>query len=117
MNRKALFQALLCIGIWGLSFPFFKLILTKGVPPLLLVHLRFAIGALILLPWLKPLGDNKLKVFWLSLTLHSIPVTLTAVAVGKVDASLASLTTQLDVPFSWLLCVIFLKEKLINQQI
>jgi len=91
--------------------------LIKGFSPVFLVSLRFFVGGIFFVFFVKFPRKELLQLFLLSFTLHAIPLSLTAISIQYIDAALASLTTQLDVPFAWILSVIFLKEKISSMQI
>ena len=116
MNINYKLNALICVVLWGFTYPLYKLLIQKGLSPLFIVTARFYLGTFLLIKFVKIPKKYLLKLFFLSFTLYSIPITLTAIAVKHVDASIAALTTLLDVPFAWILSVIILKEKIILKQ-
>jgi O-acetylserine/cysteine efflux transporter len=109
-------RAIVCVLLWGLSFPLCKLLILQGLAPLFIVAARFIIGAVCLSFFIKLPHKDIGKLILLSFTLHIIPVSLTSVAIEHVDSSIAALTVLLDVPFAWLLSVLVLKEKIALRQ-
>jgi O-acetylserine/cysteine efflux transporter len=87
-----------------------------GAPALTLVATRFFVGCLFLLPFVKPPRGEWLQVFLVAITLFALPLALTNYAIKHIDASIVALASQLEVPFAWILSVIFLKEKISLRQ-
>ena len=95
---------------WGLGFTLAKVGLSE-FPPLFLMGMRFSAAALTLLWFVSlPKGDF-IKIFWISLLGFSIQYGLTFTGLSMIDASLAVIVVQLEVPFGVLLAILFLKEK------
>ncbi len=95
------------IAIWGTNFIVAKIGYTQ-IPPLFLTALRFAVAALVLAPFLKPLGRPKSEIVIVSMTMGTIHFGLMFTGLSGVEAGTAALTAQLFVPFSVILaCVVF----------
>jgi O-acetylserine/cysteine efflux transporter len=107
---------LMIVLIWAANFVIIKPCL-EVVPPLALMSLRFFLTALLIIPFVpRPKGAYK-KILALSMTLGTLHFGLIFVSLKHIEASVISVAAQLSVPFSAVLCVIFLKEKLSIQRI
>ena len=96
--------------IWGIGFTFAKAGLNE-FPPLFLMGLRFSLASLVLV-WFVPLPSGQLKqIFWISFVGSSLQYGLTFTGLSMIDASLAIIVIQLEVPFSVLLAALVLKDK------
>lgn len=92
MNPAAVFQALTCISLWGVTYPLSKFILLMGVSPLMLVAIRFAIGGLAFVALVQmPRRREFVQLFALSVTLFTVPLCLTTYALKHVDASIGEI--------------------------
>ena len=112
MSIPHLFLALLANVGWGFNFIAGK-IGADHFQPLFFTSIRFAILFLLMLPWLKPAPGYMwplLRVAFLLGVVH-FGMMFIGLAAGANIASIA-ITTQLYVPFSALLALLFLKEKL-----
>jgi len=94
---------------WGLNFAVTKLGLGE-MPPMLLVALRYGLTAVLLAPWLRwPTGQ-----FWpvaaISFTLGFMHFSLMFTGLSGVDASVAAIAVQIQVPFSALLAFLFFRD-------
>lgn len=102
--------ALLVMIIWGLNFPVAKFGLQE-MPPLLLLAFRFAAVALLLVPFV-PIPKAKMgQIFMLSVVLGTIHFALMFVGISGVDASVASIAIQLQVPFAAIMAAIVFKDR------
>ena len=72
----------------------------------MLTCIRFAFGALLFIPFVKRPKKDWGKLVLLSMTLYGFPLTATCYAIQTIDASIAALTSQLDVPFAWLFSIV-----------
>ena len=97
--------------IWGLGVTFTKAALSE-FPPVLLMAIRFALTALLLVWFVRPPVAILGKLFWIALISATIQYSLTFYGLKGLDASTAVLVLQLEAPFAVLLAVIFLKERL-----
>lgn len=104
-------MALAVMAIWGFNFVVAKVAMEQ-VTPLLLMALRFAIVALILVPFVKVPWPHLRQLFLYSVVMGGIHFPLVFSGVQGVDASVASIAIQLQVPFASVLAMVFFKDKL-----
>jgi O-acetylserine/cysteine efflux transporter len=109
MRIRDIFLALLTMMIWGVNFAAAKIAL-GGFPPILLTALRFALVAIILVPFC-PRPRRIGPVLGLAVTLGGLHFPLLFSGLARVDASTASVLMQLQVPFSVLLATLLLGEE------
>ncbi len=96
--------------LWSLGFTFSKAGLTE-LPPLLLMGLRFSLAALVLV-WFVPRPTGKyLDIFMIAVVSATLQYGLTFYGLSMIDASLAIIVVQLEVPFGVLLAAILLREQ------
>ncbi|MGI9371892.1 MAG: DMT family transporter [Hyphomicrobiales bacterium] len=94
---------------WGMGFVFAKGAI-EHFPPIFLMSLRFIVTALALV-WFVPVPRTQFKqIFVLTFISATIQYSLTFTGLKALDASVAILIVQLEVPFLVLLGAIFLKE-------
>lgn len=102
--------AILVALIWGLGF-----VVAKGgmahFPPILLMALRFAVTAMALAWFRRPLGGNLPRLLLISLVGASVQYALTFTGVQGLGAGLSALVVQLEVPFLVLLGALLLGER------
>jgi O-acetylserine/cysteine efflux transporter len=97
--------------IWGVNFAVAKYGL-REFSPMLLMCLRFAMVAVMLVPFVRiPWGQMK-GILVLSVLLGGLHFPLMFTGLTKVDAAAASIAIQLQVPFSSLLAALLYKDKL-----
>lgn len=96
---------------WGLNFAVTKLGLGE-MPPMLLVALRYALTALLLSPWLKWPHGQFGQVAAISFTLGFLHFALMFTGLSGIDASVAAIAVQIQVPFSALLAFLLFRDKL-----
>ncbi|MFN7095171.1 MAG: EamA family transporter [Burkholderiales bacterium] len=112
MNIYDICFAILVVFIWGVNFVAAKVGLNH-LPPILLMSLRFLLVALSLLPFLKKPECSWRTLFILALSYglayHSL--LFTAVWMG-IDVSTSVIAAQLNVPFTSILGVWFLDDKI-----
>lgn len=111
MNPRDLFQALCVILIWGFNFVAMKTAVAD-IPPLTLSALRFAITAVILIPFFKLNLRQFKQVFYVGMVLGVGHFGMLMVGLRGADAATAALLIQLGVPFSSILAAIFFADKL-----
>lgn len=106
----------LCLGVltillWGLNFGFSKWTLAE-LPPIWFMTLRFALVAVLLVPFVKiPWGRFK----WIaavSVTLGLLHFSMLQSGFRVIDASTTAIALQLQVPFAAILAAIYFKDKL-----
>lgn len=111
MTPLHMLQALTVMAIWGFNFVVAKVAMTE-FSPLLLMTLRFALVAAILLPFVKPPRGHWRQMFLYSLVMGGLHFPLVFLGVQQVDASTASIAIQLQVPFASIFAAIFFKDRL-----
>jgi O-acetylserine/cysteine efflux transporter len=103
--------AAVVIFIWALNFVVAKMGVSE-IPPLFLLALRFALVAILLAPFLKPLGGALKPMLALSVVLGSLHFGLLFVGLERVDAGPAAIAIQLSVPFSAILAWFVYRERM-----
>jgi len=111
MNLRDTLQALCVVIIWGFNFAAIKVTVGQ-IPPLTLTILRFAITALLLLPFFRLSFAQLKQVIPVALVLGVGHFGLFFVGFHGADAATVALLLQLGVPFSCILAAIFFKDKL-----
>ncbi|MBI4182894.1 MAG: EamA family transporter, partial [Proteobacteria bacterium] len=111
MRGRDLLLAVLVTALWGLVHPIGKAGVAE-VPPLFFTAIRFALTALILVPFLPfpwgRLGDLAL----LSLTFGGLHFGLLFLGLAQGEASVAAIAVQTNAPFGALLAWLVLGERL-----
>ena len=109
MHLRDLLLALSVPLLWSLGFTFAKAGMNE-LPPLLLMGLRFTLAALVLV-WFVPRPTGRyLDVFLIALVSATLQYGLTFYGLKGLDASLAIIVVQLEVPFGVLMAAILLRE-------
>ena len=107
---KQTIMALFVPLLWGLGFVFAKGAINH-FPPILLMAFRFSLTALVLV-WFTPLPFGKFfQLFKIAIVAAAIQYSLTFTGVKGLEAGLASIIVQLEVPFLVILGALLLKEK------
>ena len=102
-------MALMVPLVWGMGFVFAKVAINH-FPPILLMAFRFALTAMVLV-WFVPVPYGNLKnIFNVAIVAAAIQYSLTFTGLAGLEAGLASLVVQLEVPFLVLLGALVLKE-------
>jgi O-acetylserine/cysteine efflux transporter len=97
--------------LWGINFAIAKIGLQQ-LPPMLFMALRFALVALLLLPFAKrPTGQWR-AIFAIAVTLGLLHFSFMFHGLKTVDAGTASIAIQLQVPFASLLAAIVFQDRL-----
>lgn len=117
MKRKDFILAILVIIIWGANFTVIKLGL-GGVPPMLLVTLRFTLVAFPAVFFIKPpkMSLKDILLYGFTVGVGQFGCLFYAMHIGM-PAGLASIIVQLQAFISPLLGCIFLKENLKTKQL
>jgi O-acetylserine/cysteine efflux transporter len=103
---------LLVTVVWGANFVAVKAGLAQ-VPPFLLLALRFAAVAAILLPFLKwPPPGRFGAIVGLAVTFGVLHFSLLFLGMRAIDAATAAIAIQLQVPFGALLAALFFKDRI-----
>ena len=100
---------LLIAVFWGLNFAVSKAGLEQ-FPPILMISLRFALVAALLVPFV-PMPRGRMKEIALfSITLGLLHFSLMFTGLAQVDAAVAAITIQIQVPFAALLSAILFRD-------
>lgn len=114
---------LLLVGIcfvWGINFVVAKWSVSgtpdlvpgfDGAPPLFFAFLRFALLYAVLAPWLLPLPKRLMPVVWAALTMGAIQFAMLFIGLRFATPSAVAIVVQLSVPFTTILSIIFLHER------
>lgn len=111
MPVRDMLLALFVMVLWGLNYIAVKLGVAE-FPPLLLTTLRFALVALLLVPFYRITRAQVPGVLLLSFTFGTAHFALLFVGMQMTEAGTSALLLQLGVPFSTLLGVAFLGDRL-----
>lgn len=111
MRPVDLLAALAVNVAWGLNFAIAKLGIEE-IPPMLLIGLRYALTAILLSPWLRWPGARFRQVVLISFTLGFLHFTLMMTGLQGVDASVAAIAVQIQVPASALLAWLIFRDAL-----
>ncbi len=94
---------------WSMGFVYAKAALSH-FPPILLISMRFALAALALVWFARlPLGSFG-RILVISFVAATVQYSLTFTGLKGLDASVAAIVVQLEVPFMVLLGILLLKE-------
>lgn len=110
MSLRDLLLALSVPLLWSLGFTFAKAGMVE-LPPLLLMGLRFSLTALVLVWFVERPTGRYLDVFLVALVSATLQYGLTFYGLKELDASLAVIVVQLEVPFGVLLAAIALRDR------
>ncbi|WP_163558752.1 EamA family transporter [Halomonas sp. NO4] len=111
MPPRDLLLGLLIVAIWALNIIVIKLGVTE-LPPLTLTTLRFALVAVLLVPF-HPVARHQLPFLaLLSVTFGTLHFALLFIGLGQAEAGTGALLVQMGTPFATLLAVLFLGERL-----
>ena len=109
-TSKHVIMALFVPLLWGLGFVFAKGAINH-FPPILLMAFRFSLTALVLV-WFTPLPVRKFfQLFKIAIIAAAVQYSLTFTGVKGLEAGLASIIVQLEVPFLVILGALLLREK------
>ncbi len=98
--------------VWGLNIVVTRWVVADAsVPPVFFAAVRFLGIALVLVPFLRPRPDHLGMLLVISMCIGAAHFALLFVGLANADASAASVTGQLGVPFSTLMSMVFLGEK------
>ncbi|MEO4040510.1 EamA family transporter [Hoeflea sp. CAU 1731] len=102
-------MGLLVAMVWGMGFVFAKAALDQ-FPPIFLMALRFSVTAVALVWFVRPPTGQLQRIFWIAVVSAAIQYSLTFNGLKGLDASVAVLVVQLEVPFLVLIGVLALGE-------
>ena len=111
MKPADLALTVMVMVLWGLNFVVAKIGLEE-LPPMLLVGMRFILVAALLIGFVPIPRGHMLKILGLSVSMGALHFGLMFVGIRHVDASVASVAIQLQVPFAALLAWMFLGDRL-----
>ncbi|WP_026941996.1 DMT family transporter [Hellea balneolensis] len=98
--------------VWGLNIVLTRwVVFDAAVPPVFFAAIRFLGVALCLIPFLRPIPEDIKTLFWISFFIGSGHFALLFIGLANAEASAASIVGQLGVPFSTLMSMAFLGEK------
>lgn len=106
--------------VWGVNFVVAKWSVSgtpvivegfEGAPPLFFAFLRFALLYAILAPWLLPAPKQMGTVLGAALTMGAVQFALLFIGLRYATPSAIAIVVQLAVPFTTILSVLFLSEK------
>lgn len=100
---------LLIAVLWGLNFAVAKTGLGQ-FPPILMIALRFALVAALLVPMAAMPRPRLKEIAFLSVTLGLIHFALMFNGLARVDAAVAAITIQIQVPFAALLSAVLYRD-------
>ncbi|MBL8808434.1 MAG: EamA family transporter [Rhodospirillales bacterium] len=97
------------MALWGVNFVFGKWAVSE-LPPIFAIACRFAIVALVLLPFVKVPRGNLKRIALLSLTLGCVHFSIFFTGISGLEAGLSAIIAQSQVPFATLLGAILYKD-------
>lgn len=111
MPLRDLALALAVVAIWALNIIVIKVGVAE-IPPLMLITLRFALVAALLVPF-YPVARHELPfLLLLSVTFGTLHFALLFIGMEQAEAGTGAILVQMGTPFATLLAVIVLKEAL-----
>lgn len=116
MKLSAIFLSLLVVFIWGINPAISKLGLQE-LPPFTFLTIRYAIIALIFLPFAKPTKKELGQLLFVAITSNVITNMLGYIAYKELSPSASSLLMQTEGPISVLMACIWAKEKINIKQV
>ena len=109
--RDFLLLVLVCL-IWAFNNVLSKIIVDDwAVPPVFYAALRFAVVALVMLPWLLPMPRPAWRIILIGLLMGGGNFALLFIGLQTTSPSSAAIILQLGVPFTILLSVLTLGER------
>lgn len=110
--RDFLIMVAVCV-IWGLNNVISKLVVSHwGVPPLFYASIRFALVALLTLPWLLPVPRPLWRIVTVGLAMGAGSFGLLFVGLTTSTPSAAAVVVQAGVPVTTLLSIVVLGERI-----
>ncbi|WP_370170310.1 MULTISPECIES: DMT family transporter [Hyphomonas] len=99
--------------VWGLNIVFTRWVVADvGVPPIFFAATRFAGVAALLVMFLRPKPEDLKMLFLIAMFIGAVHFSLLFIGLQSAEASAASITGQLGAPFSTLMSMAFLGEKI-----
>ncbi|MGL3822791.1 DMT family transporter [Sphingopyxis sp. R3-92] len=113
MRLRDFFLLMLICLIWAFNNVLSKIIVDNwAVPPLFYAGLRFAVVALVMLPWLLPMPRPVWRILLIGLLMGGGNFALLFMALQTTSPSSAAIVVQLGVPFTILLSMVMLGERI-----
>ena len=109
MSARDILIGLLVMIIWSGNFAVAKLGLEQ-LPPLTFLTARFAVVALLLVPFVRFPREKAWRVLGYAVTLGGVHFGIMFVALSKIDAATAALASQTGVPFAVILSALFFRD-------
>ena len=111
MSVRDLGLILLIMVIWGLNYPVGK-IGVHAVPPMMMIGLRFALVAALLLPFVPVPWGKMQRIFYISFMIGVLHFAPNFTGLKLVDSGVGAILNQLSVPFSAIMAAIFFKDRI-----
>lgn len=111
MRSPHAFAAVAVMLLWGVNFPVTKIGLQQ-LPPLTFMALRVALVAALLVPFVRVPAGRLKEIAVLSFTFGFLHFALMYSGLRYVDAAVASVAIQIQVPFAALLAALLFNDKL-----
>lgn len=112
MQFKDLLLVLMVNLVWGFNFIAGKYG-AEHFQPLFFTSLRFLVLLILMLPWLKPARGQMKPLLLVSFLMGVLHFGMTFIGIhASGNIASVAITTQLYIPFSAMLAVVFLKEKM-----
>ncbi len=113
MRAFDFFILCLCCLIWGGNFVLSKWMLSDlGFPPLFFAAVRFSLVALLMSPFLFPIPKQFLKLCLAGLFVGALHLAFLYTGLKTAPAGAAAIVSQMMIPFTTILSVMFLHEKI-----
>lgn len=110
-SRDLLLLVVICLT-WAFNNVLSKIVVDDwAIPPLFYAALRFAVVALVMLPWLWPMPRPAWRIMVIALLMGGGNFALLFVGLQTASPSSAAIVLQLGVPFTILLSVLMLDER------
>jgi len=110
--RDFLLLVLICL-VWGYSNVLSKVAVgTWAIPPLFFAAIRFAVVLVVTIPWLLPMPRPRWRIVAISLLMGAGNFALLFIGLQTATPSAAAVIIQIGVPFTTLLSVVVLGERI-----
>lgn len=111
MSLRDLALVLVIMVIWGLNYPVGKIGVGE-LPPMMMIALRFAVVAALLLPFVRMPRGQMLHILLISIMIGPGHFAPNFTGLKLVDSGVGAILNQLSVPFSAILAAIFFKDRI-----
>ena len=110
--RDFLILVAICL-VWGYSNVLSKIVIDHwGVPPLFFAAIRFAVVAVVTLPWLLPMPKPYGRIVVIAILMGAGNFALLFLGLQSASPSAVAIVVQLAVPFTTLLSIVMLGERI-----